>query len=266
MHKAPENSYSHSNKGWVAIEQDQYDEAIEFFKESLRLDPTNDYAKHGLKEAIKAKNILYRYVLKYFLWMNKMQQKGRWTFIIGLFVLYQVLLMVANTSTFWASVLSPFILLYIILAFSSWIAVPISNLFLRFHPMGKYALERDEVLGSNVVGGLVGVVLGGLLIFYLMGNSFYLSEGRFVVTTAGANLFNAIFVCGLLLIPVGGLFMSRPGTEGRRKLTYFVLVLVALALMALFTDFTWPINALALGILVFSFTANTFMEKSAKEL
>lgn len=265
LQKAPENTFSHSNKGWIAIEQDEYEKAISFFKEALRLDPTNDYAKTGLKEAIKAKNFLYRYILKYFLWMNKMQQKGRWAFVIGLFVLYQVLIVIANNSPTWASILSPFIILYIILAFSSWIAMPISNLFLRFHPMGKYALEEDEILGSNVVGGLAGSALLSLVIFYLSGHSFYIAEGTFFVSDGGEFLFNLVLVCSLLLIPIGGLFLSRPKTEGRRKLTFFVLALVGLGLLAVFTPYSWAFNALAFGIFIFSFSANSIIAKGARE-
>jgi len=82
LHRAPQSSYSHANKGWVSIEKGAYEEAITHFKEALRLNATNAYAKAGLREGIKAKNFLYRGVLKYFLWLGKLQAKYRWAFVI----------------------------------------------------------------------------------------------------------------------------------------------------------------------------------------
>ena len=119
LHRAPQNSYSHANKGWVSIERGEYEGAITHFKEALRLDASNAYAKSGLREAIKAKNYLYRGVLKYFLWMGKLQEKYRWGFVIGLYVLYRIALALAETSDLMAMLMTPLIIAYILFAFSS---------------------------------------------------------------------------------------------------------------------------------------------------
>lgn len=251
LNRAPENSYAHANKGWVAIEKDKYEEAINHFKEALRLKPTNEYAKSGLKEAIKAKNLLYRYILKYFLWMNKMNERGRWFFIIGIYVLYRILLNLARNNPGLAPLLYPLIIAYIVFAFSSWIAVPVSNLFLRFHPLGKYALNEDEILGSNIVG-----ILGASAIACLLG--FYFSNMELLL------YLGAYF--GIMLIPVGGLFGVYATGKARRYLTYYTLTLAGLGALAVFVP-NMGVAAILflLGIFGYGWVANYLIQKDSKE-
>ena len=266
LNRAPENAYSHANKGWVAIEQDQYDDAVLHFKEALRLSPTNAYAKAGLREAIKAKNILYRYVLKYFLWLSKLQSKSRWFFILGIYIFYQIVLQVAGTSPLLSKILSPLIILYIVLAFSSWIAMPISNLFLRFHPLGKHALEKDEILASNITGFLCIGFLTCLSLFYILGNTFYLEDNGLYVSEGGELLFNfALFFC-LMLIPIGGLFVSEVGSLGRKKLSIFAASIALIGLFAALSSFSWAFNIFFVTVLIYSLSANYFIHQASKEV
>ncbi len=249
LYKAPENSDSHANKGWVAIEQDQYEAAVKHFLEALRLDPENDYARDGLKEAIKGKNLLYRGILKYFLWMNKLQEQGRWAFVIGAYVLYRILLKVGKTVPALAPLVYPLAAAYVIFAFSSWIAKPISNLFLRFHSLGKHALSRDEMLGSNLVGGLA---LAGLLSFA----TYFFTKAEMA--------FRIGLVLVILMIPAGGAFNIPEGTSSRRNLLLYAAVLAALGLLWVFTEAGTAIGLFALGVLLYSFVANYFIGKEAK--
>lgn len=251
LNKAPENSYAHANKGWVAIENDNYKEAVTHFKEALRLNPTNEYAKSGLKESIKAQNILYRYILKYFLWMNKMNERGRWLFIIGIYVLYRILIGLAESNPSLAPLLYPLIIAYIIFAFSSWIAVPVSNLFLRFHPLGKFALDEDEILGSNIVG-----ILGASAIALLLG--FYFTKMELLL------YLGAYF--GIMLIPVGGLFGVNATGKARRYLVYYTLILAALGALAVFIpQMSMAAILFLLGIFGYGWVANYLMQKDSKE-
>lgn len=251
LNRAPEDAYSHANKGWVAIEQDKYEDAINHFKEALRLNPESHFAKTGLKEAIKAKNYLYRYILKYFLWMSKMNERGRWGFIIGVYIIYRILLGVAETNPGVAPFLYPLIFAYIVFAFSSWIALPVSNLFLRLHPLGKYALDEDEILGSNIVGILGISALISLAIFYVTGMEVLLYLGGFLA---------------IMLIPVGGLFGVSLKSKARKYLTYYTLILALLGMAALFTSASsLPVLLFFLGIFAYGWVANYLIGKEAKE-
>lgn len=252
LHKAPEDSFSHANKGWVAIEQGKYEEAVNYFKEALRLNPQSEFAQAGLKEAIKAKNILYRYILKYFLWVGKMNQQGRWGFIIGIYIIYRIILWVAETNPQLAPLLYPIVFFYILFAFSSWIALPVSNLFLRLHPLGKYALTDDEILGSNIVGTLAVAAIGSLSVFYFGGLEFFLILGAFFA---------------LMLIPVGGIFGVTQGGKARKQLTIYTLVLAAIGLSVLFIPAiaSTTILLFLVGIFAYGWVANYLISKDAKE-
>ena len=242
LRKAPENAYSHANKGWVAIERDNYDEAISSFKEALRLDASNEYAKHGLKEAIKGKNILYRGVLKYFLWMAKLQEKGQWAFIIGAYIAYRIILKLSENYPVIAPFLYPLIVFYVIFAFSTWIAIPISNLFLRFHPLGKLALDKDEILASNIAGLLAFLSISSLIGYYFSSSYLLLLLGAFF---------------GIMLIPVGGLFATPEGSKARKSLTIYTLILAALGIGFLLNPVLEILAILfMLGIFFYGFVVN----------
>ncbi|MCB0546309.1 MAG: tetratricopeptide repeat protein [Phaeodactylibacter sp.] len=251
LYHAPEDSYSHANKGWVAIEQSNYEQAFGHFREALRLDPNNGFARTGLKEAIKARNWLYRGVLKYFLWIGKMNQQGRWVFIIGIYILYRILIEVAENSPSLAPFLYPFIGLYILLAFSSWIAMPVSNLFLRLHPLGRYALEEDELKASTIIG--------------LLGAGSVISLLAWWLTSMDMLLYLGIYLL-LLLLPVGGLFSVDAQGKARKQLSYYTYTLAAVGLVAVLTS---GMNILAilflLGVFAYSWVANYLIGKDARE-
>jgi len=263
LHRAPQSSYSHANKGWVSIEKGDYEEGITHFKEALRLNATNAYAKAGLREGIKAKNFLYRGVLKYFLWLSKLQTKYRWAFVIGIYLLYRIGLFLAETSDLMAIIMTPLLIFYVLFAFSSWIAMPISNLFLRLHPLGKHALEEDEIFASTMVGGTAGMSVLIFTLFFITGGGFIIGEEDIEITgyatlfLIGLNLF-------LLMIPLGGLFMAEEGTTGRKKLTTFTIILGMLAALSVFIE---PLLIVFfVGVLIYSFTASYLIGKGAKEL
>ena len=266
LSRSPENALSHANRGWVAIEQGDHEKAVVHFKESLRLDPTNEYTRSGLKEAIKAKNIVYRYVLKYFLWMNKLQTKSRWYFLIGIYALYHFILFIADVYPVMATILTPLIVLYILMAFSSWIAMPISNTFLRFHSLGKHAMTKDEFTASSVVSILLIGAIISVSSFYLLGYSFEITKEGLLVTEGGETLFILSMVLIFLMIPVGGFFKTLPGSKSRKQLGGLLGILFLLGIGGIFTQAEIFINAFFIGILIFSLAANYLLSKDAKAI
>src|SRR5579871_5018208 len=61
----PDNSLTHANQGWTFLEKGDPKKALEHFREALRLDPENAWARHGIIEALKARNFVYAVMLKY---------------------------------------------------------------------------------------------------------------------------------------------------------------------------------------------------------
>ncbi|WP_020530039.1 tetratricopeptide repeat protein [Flexithrix dorotheae] len=249
LNKEPENSYSHANKGWAKIELGEYNEAMEIFKEALRLDPNNQYAKEGLKESIKGKNYLYRIILNYFLWMSKLSKNGKWFMIIGLYVVFRFLRNFAESNPEFAPLIYPLIAVYILFVFSTWIATPVSDLFLRLHPLGKHALSKDEIFGSNLVGLFL---VGGILTVV---SSFIFDLPRLILFGGWA-----IF----MLIPIGGTFSTVPKSKGRVIVSLYTAALGIVGLLGLtlndeingiflmafvigFFLFTWVVNYFAIN-------------------
>ncbi len=241
LHKQPENPYAHANKGWAELNRGNHEEAQKHFREALRLAPMNEMARMGLKESIKAHNPAYRLILNYFLWMGRMSQRNQWVFIIGIFVFYQVLLGISDAYPAIAPFLYPFIVLYIIFAFSTWIAVPVSNLALRLHPLGKFALTKEEKLASSLVGGLLLGCLTFLALYFISGSDLYLYFAGW---------------CGFLSLPTGVLFNSRKGTNGRKVLTAMTIGIAVAGLLGLFIPEL--VSVALLGIFAFSWVANWF--------
>jgi len=76
--KDPQNAHTHANQGWALLHHGDHRQALEHFREALRLDPELDWARAGMVEALKARNVIYRVMLRYFLWMARLSAKAQW--------------------------------------------------------------------------------------------------------------------------------------------------------------------------------------------
>jgi Tfp pilus assembly protein PilF len=185
----PDDAFGLTNRGWLMLRQSRPQEALESFREALRLDPTLDWARTGIVEALKARSALYRFVLRYELWVASLTSRAQWFLILGLFFGGRVVRALLRSNPGLWPVLGPLMALYIFVVFGSWIANPLSNLLLRLNPFGRLALNRAETVASNVVGGcLVAAVIG--VAAYVM--------------TSNAGWIVLAIVSAFLLIPVGG--------------------------------------------------------------
>ncbi|MDB4768698.1 MAG: tetratricopeptide repeat protein [Saprospiraceae bacterium] len=256
LHKSPEDPLAHTNKGWIAIENNNYNEGVTHFKEALRLAPTFSFAKTGLKEAIKGKNIVYRQILKFFLWTNKMNDKGRWQLVIGAYIVYISSIKLAENYPALAPFFYPFIMFYIMFAFSSWIAQPLSNLFLRLHPLGKLALSEDEKIASNIVGTFLGIGITLFFVFFITNSFLWIALGIWFI---------------IMLVPVGGIFMMEKSSRPRKYLTIYGVVIGFSGLAFIGLDLLVNIQvmpliyAFILGIFFYGWVANYLVMKAAKE-
>lgn len=250
LNKAPGDPYSHANQGWVFVEQDRYDEAIASFKEALRLNPNLEHARSGLKEAIKGKNLFYRVLLKYFLWMDKMSSTAQWGIIIAFYFGSRFLRKMSEMGGVAGMIGMGLFGLYILFAYSTWIGKPVSNLFLRLHPVGNLALDDDERKGSNWVGTLLAL---GLVL---------LAVGYFLPEHLGQMVWMAGLVSMLMLIPVGGLFSVPEGTKARRNLGWYAGALAGLGVLSL--AMPGLLLVFAIGLFAYGWVANYVMQQEWK--
>ncbi len=64
--KEPENAATHANQGWALLHMGDHKAAMEHFREALRLNPNMEWARQGILEALRARNPIYRILLKLF--------------------------------------------------------------------------------------------------------------------------------------------------------------------------------------------------------
>jgi len=170
LHRNPENSNTHANQGWTLLHDGNSKQAMLHFREALRLDATNAWAKAGIVEAIKARNPVYRWLLMYFLWMARLSKRAQWGILLGGYVGYRVVLDLARQSSPASTWLWPLVYAYIAFAALTWLAAPLFNLMLRLHPIGKYALSREQRITANIVGGLFLAVTACLVWYFRSGH------------------------------------------------------------------------------------------------
>ncbi|MCE9606106.1 MAG: tetratricopeptide repeat protein [Planctomycetia bacterium] len=149
----PEDAFSHANKGWALLEARKPQEAMLHFREALRLDPTMEYARVGIVEALKARNPIYALFLRYMLWMLKLPSQTQWAIVIGGYFGQKFLGNLADNNPALAPVLYVIIIAYIVFAIFTWLARPVFNLLLRLHPFGRLALSTEEIRETNWIGG-----------------------------------------------------------------------------------------------------------------
>lgn len=220
----PEDSVTHANMGWTLLESGERRKALAHFREALRLDPRNEWARHGIVEGLKSTNFIYAIMLKYSLWMARLSGKAQWAVILGGYFGYKALGSVAKANPAWAPWINPILILYCAFIIMTWIASPLFNLILRLNRFGRLALSREEVVASNWIGVFILLALGSL---------------GYWLATKSSHALTLAMAFGFLLLPVAGVFHVPSGWPRR-----FMAVVTA----GLFFLGVWGALAQVLGV------------------
>lgn len=223
----PEDAVAHANRGWMFLEQRQPQRALEAFREALRIEPGLEYARHGVVTALKARHAVYGLVLRYFLWMSKLDRRTRWMVIVGGFLGARVLRALARETPALGPVVWPILGTYVAFVLLTWVADPLFNLLLRVNRYGRLTLSRSETAISNGVGAAVAGAVASIIAAVALG------DGRAWVAAAG---------CVALLIPLAGVSHCQPGWP-RRAMTLYTAALVLLGAAALALALRAPAGA-----------------------
>jgi tetratricopeptide (TPR) repeat protein len=234
----PDDPDTHANLGWTKLHQNAPKEALVHFREALRLAPDNEWARSGLVEALKASNPIYALFMRYFLSMSRLGQQASWGILIGLYVLYRVLLNVAETNESVGPFIRPFLVLYVIFALMTWISYPLFNLTLFLHRTGRYALSDDQRRGAMTLGTMIAVALGLAVAGWLIPSDLFLAVAM---------------ITGLCVMPSAVIFSCERGWP-RQSMAAITIGLWALGMMGLFQ--LAPFNFFFYGILASLFGAN----------
>ncbi|HEY0153137.1 MAG TPA: tetratricopeptide repeat protein [Longimicrobium sp.] len=192
----PENADTHANQGWALLHAGDRKGALEHFRESLRLDPEGEWAREGLAEALKARNPLYAGMLRYFLWMNRLDKRTQWMVIVGGIFGYNVVRIVARDNPGLAPWLTPLMVAYGVFVVLSWAAPQIFNAVLMASRDGRYVLSPEQ----RRSGAWMAVGLGAVLALCVAA-----LVSREEWATSGAMLFAG------LLIPLAAAFRGPRG-------------------------------------------------------
>ena len=209
--KDPENSVTHANQGWALLHAGDHKKALDHFRESLRLDPENEWARQGIIEALKAQNIIYAAMLKYFLWMSRLSEKMQWVVILGAIFGMRILRATAEQNPAIKPFVFPIQILYLVFVFLTWTADPLFNLLLRLNKFGRMVLNRKEIIASNWVGGFVAGAVGCVIMALCGFPDFWL----------GAAVF------GFSVLPLSAIFKCQAGWPATTMMAYTGIVFAA---------------------------------------
>lgn len=152
LQNEPDNSHSHANQGWTRLHQGNPKEALVHFKEALRLDPDSEFARAGTLEAMKARNFIYRWLLKWFLFMATLPPKVQMLLVLGLVFGQGIVVSIAKAVPALEPVLPFLIFGYLGFVWMSWCGPMLFNLVLRFDSFGRMVLSPKERTQSTIVG------------------------------------------------------------------------------------------------------------------
>lgn len=206
---SPEDASSYASSGWILLSHGKSpNKALEYFREALRLNPTLEWARQGVVEALKAKNPLYRLMLRYFLWSSRLNHSTRWVFTIGLYFAVRFLL-VGLHQVGWKQLVIVVAVIYLLFVILTWIADPLFTLLLRLDKFGRLALSESEIQQSNWWGACFTITIASL------GLWLYSSNITALITT---------IVYGLLLIPTAATFNCDKGWT-RKAMSIYTIIL-----------------------------------------
>lgn len=213
--KQPESALTHANMGWTLLHQGDARKALEHFREALRLNPGHEWAQAGIVEALKARNVIYAIMLKYFLLMGRLSRGAQWGIIIGGYFVGRMLSQMADSNPGLAPWILPFRILYFSFVIMTWIAYPLFNLLLRMSRFGRLVLSREQIVESNWIGALLAAAL--------------ISFAGMLYEGADSPWLVSLVVFGLFVMPLAGMFRCRGKFRKWATVLIGVLFLIGVA-------------------------------------
>lgn len=238
----PENAFSFANSGWAALQRGDIKGAEAHFRESLRIDPTNEYARDGLKQSFRARSGFFRLFLKWTFFMQRFNEQNRIAIVIGMVVGFKVLRALA--ATLHPLLVIPLALAYYLFVFGSWLSSGLANFMLLRDPVARMSLDTSEKLegaaiGVCFLGGLVALVagfalemhplavIGGVLMITALPVSMVFTNPSRVGSIVFGFISASLLVMGTMMALDVAANPQRPMFEGQAGALVFPVVLLA---------------------------------------
>ncbi len=166
IEKNPESAFAHASRGHALLNANRHKEAQIAFREALRLEPSNEFARSGMIQSLNANNFFFRKFLAAMSWLSRLSPQVQFGIVIGMWLGINALNSYSALNPWIRPYVLPITLLYILFALMTWIANPLFNTFLRFHPFGKHLLTTKEKWASNAIAAsfTVGVLHAGFFL------------------------------------------------------------------------------------------------------
>lgn len=253
LREDPTNAYTHANYGWNLLEKGDHKKALEHFSEALKNDPSYSYARAGMAEALKSSNPVYKLFLKYAFFMHNLTSRYQWAVIIGFYFGVRFLRKIAAANEALEPYLIPVVIILSIIAFSTWVIDPISNLFFRFNRYGQFLLEKHEKMSSNFVAVSLAVFVAGLLGYI------FLSDERMIAVAAYGFA---------MMVPLSVVFAP---SKNRVVILVYGIAMAVIGLVAIALTFSSgelynPFSLIfIIGFVAFQWLANYFIIKESNK-
>jgi tetratricopeptide (TPR) repeat protein len=244
LSRDPGSEVTHANMGWTLLERGEHRRALEHFREALRLDPNFEWAREGIVEAMKARHLLYRVMLRWFFWMGKLQAKAQWALILGAVFGLRFLRSLGRENPGLEPIVLAISVAYIVFMAATWLAKPLFDLVLRMDAFGRHCLSEEQVKGTNWLGATLVLALAFLVAHFAA------PGGPWLMAAAGALA---------LCLPVSGIFQAAPGPRRRVHAGFALgLALVGLGALVLPDQAVKLGSIFSLGIVAYTWLANLY--------
>ncbi len=232
--KKPESAAARASSGWLSLTQNRPREAMDSFRESLRLDPTLEWARRGMVEALKSRHWFYRAIMRLrtapqldndsaSVWRSIQWRFVRLNMIAG-WVLSLMCCLAMPIPAIYADPPPP-PLYWVAFAIGLFcflgvaLAAQIGNLFLLSDRWGRHVLNEDEIHGARL--------LAASPLLPAIGCAAAIVSGDMTALAAGLML-------SIVAVPISFLYRCDPGWPRQ------VAGLIIVGLIALGCAAAWP--------------------------
>ncbi len=208
LKRFPASSWVRTGQGWAALEGGAATDAVTHFEQALTLDPTSEWARSGLIEATKAQNAIYRIILRFFLWFDRLPTRLRWGIIAAGLILFAALRDATQADPSLAPVTYPLMASWVGFVLLSWTVRPLSDFVLWLDVSTRPLIRGARRQAAHWVAGTMGSALSMAAVAAITR-----SERAGVVALGAAAL----------IVPMSAVFHC-PAGRPRRAMAWFTAV------------------------------------------
>ncbi|HEX8696435.1 MAG TPA: tetratricopeptide repeat protein [Longimicrobium sp.] len=214
LEREPEDAGVHARVGWALLRRGDAAGAVRHFRESLRLDPTREEERGGLMEALKARNPVYRALLRAWLRLPWVPPSLKWLAVVaGMLAVIGILMLEMEGLPTWIAL--PLEVAVVAAVLLTWTAGPLFDLLLFGDPLGRHALTPTQRAGAVAMAATLLAAAAVAVAALATG------EGLFGFTAA---------LLALYTVPIAATLRARPGRARALTAAYTLLLVVPAAM------------------------------------